>query len=67
MPGEDGLILAEPAAEGGGRRGTFLPQVWETLPEPARFLAHLKEKAGLPADHWSETLRVWRYRAVKVG
>jgi AmmeMemoRadiSam system protein A len=55
-PGVDGLILAE-----GSRRGTFLPSVWEQLPEPGAFLAHLKLKAGLPADHWSSTLRVERY------
>jgi AmmeMemoRadiSam system protein A len=55
-PGVDGLILAE-----GSRRGTFLPSVWEQLPEPSAFLTHLKLKAGLPADHWSSTLRVERY------
>ena len=55
-PGIDGLILQE-----GARRGTFLPSVWEQLPEPAMFLAHLKRKAGLPLDYWSDTLRVWRY------
>jgi AmmeMemoRadiSam system protein A len=55
-PGVDGLIL-----EDQGRRGTFLPSVWESLPEPASFLRHLKTKAGLPTDHWSPTLRVDRY------
>lgn len=55
-PGVDGLIIAE-----GSRRGTFLPSVWEQLPEPGAFLTHLKLKAGLPADHWSSTLRVQRY------
>lgn len=62
VPFEDGLILAD-----GDRRGTFLPAVWEALPDPAQFLAHLKMKAGLPANHWSDTLRVWRYRAEVVG
>lgn len=55
-PGEDGLILQD-----GVRKGTFLPSVWEELPEPHQFLAHLKRKAGLPPDHWSDSLRVWRY------
>ncbi|MFA6173522.1 MAG: AmmeMemoRadiSam system protein A [Kiritimatiellales bacterium] len=55
-PGVDGLILQE-----GFRRGTFLPSVWEELPEKELFWAHLKLKAGLPADYWSETLRVFRY------
>lgn len=44
-PGIDGLILTH-----GHRRATFLPQVWESLPEPQRFMAQLKLKAGLPAD-----------------
>lgn len=55
-PGIDGLILQDD-----GFRGTFLPSVWKSLPEPERFFAHLKLKAGLPGDHWSDTLRVWRY------
>lgn len=62
VPFEDGLILAE-----GNRRGTFLPAVWESLPDPVQFLAHLKAKAGLPVNYWSETLRVWRYRAEVIG
>lgn len=55
-PGVDGLIL-----EAEQRRGTFLPVVWEALPEPDRFLGELKRKAGLQADYWSEDVRVWRY------
>lgn len=55
-PGIDGLILTD-----GHRRGTFLPQVWKSLPQPADFLSHLKRKAGLPPDYWSPTLQVERY------
>jgi AmmeMemoRadiSam system protein A len=55
-PGIDGLILQEHAF-----RSTFLPSVWESLPEPERFIGHLKLKAGLAADYWSATIRVWRY------
>jgi AmmeMemoRadiSam system protein B/AmmeMemoRadiSam system protein A len=55
-PGIDGLII-----EDAGRRGTFLPQVWEHYPDPATFLRRLKAKAGLPEDHWSDALRLWRY------
>lgn len=55
-PFEDGVILSE-----GNRRGLFLPQVWEQLPDPADFVAHLKRKAGLPMDYWSETLRAERF------
>ncbi len=60
--GIDGLIIQE-----GQRRGTFLPSVWESLPDKAEFLAHLKQKAGLPMDYWSESLRVWRYTAESIG
>jgi hypothetical protein len=55
-PGLDGLLLEE-----GGRRGTFLPQVWKTIPEPADFLSQLKLKAGLPGDFWSPRVRISRY------
>ncbi len=55
-PGIDGLIL-----EDGSHRGTFLPSVWESLPEPRAFLQHLKLKAGLAADHWSDTVVIFRY------
>ncbi len=60
VPGEDGLIL-----EKDGRRGTFLPQVWESLPEPREFLAQLRLKAGLPADTRLSACRVLRYRVIK--
>ena len=56
LPGMDGLILQE-----GHRRGTFLPSVWEQLPDPQLFLNQLKQKAGLPADYWSDTLTIERY------
>ena len=57
QPGTDGLVLACP-----GHRATFLPAVWESLPDPAEFLSHLMLKAGLPADYWSDNIRVERYR-----
>jgi hypothetical protein len=61
-PGVDGLIL-----EDRGHRGTFLPAVWESLTLPEQFLAHLKQKAGLPPDYWSDTIRVARYTAEAFG
>lgn len=61
-PGVDGLIMEE-----GLRRGTFLPSVWEQLPKAELFLRHLKQKAGLPADYWSETLQVRRYTTYSFG
>jgi AmmeMemoRadiSam system protein B/AmmeMemoRadiSam system protein A len=59
-PGLDGVILAAD-----GRRGTYLPQVWESLPDPVRFLASLKEKAGIPADTRLTRCQVWRYQVRK--
>ena len=55
-PGIDGLILEE-----GYNKGTFLPSVWESLHDSREFLNHLKLKAGLPANHWSDRIKVKRY------
>ena len=55
-PNIDGLILQE-----GSQRGTFLPSVWESLPEPSDFLRHLKQKAGFSSDYWSDSVKVFRY------
>jgi uncharacterized protein len=46
-PGVDGVILRD-----GMRRATFLPQVWEKIPEPAAFLANLCYKMGAAPDTW---------------
>ena len=59
-PGIDGLIF-----ESGGRRSTFLPQVWEDLPEPRDFLGQLKQKAGFARDYWAADIRLSRYGAIK--
>jgi AmmeMemoRadiSam system protein A len=56
QPGKDGLVL-----EDGLHKGTFLPAVWEQLPTAEVFLQHLKIKAGLSADYWSDNIRVSRY------
>lgn len=57
-PGIDGIILGE-----GHNRATFLPQVWEQLTEPSKFLGHLCMKAGLRADEWlSGTLEISCYQ-----
>jgi len=61
-PGSDGLILRDR-----GHRGTFLPSVWESLPQPHDFWQHLKLKAGLPPDWWSDTLQVERYTTESFG
>ena len=58
--GEDGLII-----EADGKRGTFLPQVWEDLADKRLFLSHLMRKAGLPADTRLTRCKVSRYRVAK--
>ena len=59
-PEVDGVIF-----EYGYYRSTFLPQVWEQLPDPETFLAQLKRKAGLSASFWSEGVRLSRYTVEK--
>ncbi len=55
-PHIDGLILVT-----GSRKGTFLPSVWQSLPAPDQFLQHLKQKAGLAKNYWSDQIKVYRY------
>ncbi|UCV17431.1 AmmeMemoRadiSam system protein A [Ferribacterium limneticum] len=59
-PDIDGVIFTA-----GRRRSTFLPQVWEQLPAPVVFMAHLKQKAGLPANYWGSDVRLERYGVKK--
>ena len=60
VPGEDGLIL-----EADGKRGTFLPQVWEGIPDKQVFLRELVKKAGLPPDTRLGRCKLSRYRVAK--
>jgi AmmeMemoRadiSam system protein A len=59
-PDIDGIIFIA-----GQKRSTFLPQVWEQIPDPRQFMAHLKQKAGLPADYWSSDVQLQRYEVRK--
>lgn len=59
-PGINGVIF-----EYGRYRSTFLPQVWEQLPQPALFLSQLKRKAGLPEDFWDQGVQLSRYSVSK--
>lgn len=67
-PGRDGAVLAL-----GTRRGTFLPAVWESLPEPWRFVRELRRKSGIPSGGWAEGMQAFRYSVesfsgpVKIG
>ncbi len=60
-PGVDGVVLSW-----GGRRGTFLPVMWEQLPTPRIFLDELKQKARLPASFWAPGVELQRYTAQKL-
>ncbi len=55
-PGVDGVVFAYQ-----GYRSTFLPQVWEQLSERVSFMAHLKQKAGLPSNFWAPGVQLQRY------
>jgi AmmeMemoRadiSam system protein A len=59
-PNIDGVVFKH-----GHYRSTFLPQVWEQLPAPHEFMAHLKVKAGLPANFWANDVKLFRYSVHK--
>ena len=62
QPSVDGLIL-----ESDTGRATFLPAVWEQLPDPVQFVRHLKMKAGWSATYWSDRVRCLRYTTESFG
>ncbi|MBI4772332.1 MAG: AmmeMemoRadiSam system protein A [Chloroflexi bacterium] len=60
-PGVDGVVLSD-----GLRRATYLPQVWDKVPEGEIFLTMLCEKMGAPGDAWrSGKLQVQTYQVEK--
>jgi AmmeMemoRadiSam system protein A len=59
-PFVDGLVLGS-----GPRSATFLPQVWESLPDPADFIDALVRKAGLAPGTTLQACKVERYRVRK--
>jgi hypothetical protein len=59
-PGVDGIVF-----EYSRYRSTFLPQVWEQIPDKREFLAHLKQKAGLPMEFWAQRVQLSRYTVAK--
>ncbi|HET8808200.1 MAG TPA: AmmeMemoRadiSam system protein A [Methylophaga sp.] len=56
-PGIDGVILTS-----GNKHATFLPQVWQQLPDKQQFINHLKQKAGLEIDDWPVNLKIQLYQ-----
>ena len=57
--GVDGVILQD-----GSHRATYLPSVWEQLPDAVDFIRELKCKAGLPSGYWSDSMRCFTYQSV---
>ncbi len=51
--GVDGIVLRR-----GRDRATFLPQVWDKIPEPEDFISQLCLKMGLPANTWRDEIFV---------
>lgn len=65
---EELLLKLQPCVHGvilknGLRRSTFLPHVWEQLPDKITFLEHLSLKAGAGKDDWKNS-EIWTYKAV---
>ncbi len=56
VPGRDGLIISD-----GNHRSLFLPAVWDKLPDVDSFLSHLKQKAGLPGEYWSDSISCQKF------
>lgn len=57
-PGVDGVVLQD-----GFRKATFLPQVWEKIPDPKQFLSQLCLKMGASGDLWrKKPLTVFSYQ-----
>lgn len=61
VPKVDGVILQE-----GARRATYLPSVWEQLPNRVDFISELKNKAGFPNNYWSDSMKCFRYQVQSV-
>ena len=59
-PGIDGVFLEYQELS-----ATFLPQVWENIPDPLEFLCELLRKARLPLRFWHPDLRLSRYTVEK--
>ena len=59
-PGIDGLVLQFKEFH-----ATFLPQVWENIPNPLDFLSELRRKARLPARFWHSEIELSRYTVEK--
>lgn len=57
-PFEDGLVIKDEE-----HIGTFLPKVWRQIDDPLTFVLHLKTKANMSADYWSDSIECYRFTA----
>jgi len=57
-----GVILGH-----GYSQATYLPSVWEQIPEPEEFLSQLCQKAGLPPSAWEEEIEIQTYETIKIS
>ncbi len=61
-PGIDGVTLHL-----GSFRSTFLPQVWERIPDPVEFLTLLSRKMGLSSNAWRDPrIQVETYQSMVI-
>lgn len=61
IPGQDGIMIVS-----GYRQAIFLPCMWKIYPQAEEFVKHLKIKAGLNPDYWSEEIKIYHFRAVEI-
>ncbi len=59
--GVDGVLIRD-----GSLTATFLPAVWQKIPDPTTFLRHLEAKAGLRPGAWPRGIQAWRYRSTEL-
>ena len=58
-PDKDGIILLE-----NEHQSVYLPSVWAEIPDKKEFINSLKQKAGLEADYWSDTIQAYRFETI---
>ena len=57
-PFVDGLVIRDEQ-----HTATFLPKVWRQIDDPLTFVLHLKAKAHMDAEYWSDSMECYRFTA----
>jgi AmmeMemoRadiSam system protein A len=61
-PGVDGVLVKDE-----DKRATFLPKVWEKIPDPYLFMGMLCRKMGVPEDTWqNQPLEIYVYQTESI-